>query len=255
MGGARHRAPRPRGMTAERLRKFYRRCIVFALVGALLAMVGSPLVTFNSEQAPTTSVAPAPKVVSFSVPSPAMLPPQATYGPFPVEVPASSVQPARVKRSLPIRLEVPRLGFRVRVEDRWLGSPIDPPFDPDTVADTVYFDSSRGVRPGSRTSRSSYFAGHTCRKDGCLAAFDVLDQDLREGDSVYVTTQASETHGLRLHYVVTYDHLYSQDTLPSATEVWKKRPNRLVFITCNLREDGAAQTDNHVFFAKYVGLE
>lgn len=251
---ARHRASKPRGSTADGMRKLYRQCVVLTLVGAWLAMVGSPLVTFDGEQAPTTSVVHVPKALSFSTPPPSVLP-VATYGPFPVAEPSESAKPVQIRSSMPTRLEVPRIDFHARVEGSWLGSPINPPFDPATVAETVYFDTSRGTRPGSSTSRSSYFAGHTCRKDGCLAAFDVLDQNLQVGDDVYVTTKASEVQNLRLHYVVTYSHLYSQRSLPSATEVWTKVPDRLVFITCNLREDGAEQTDNHVLFAEYVGLE
>lgn len=252
--GARHRAPRSSRSTAGRWKRFRRQCVVLALVAVLLVTVGSPLVILRGTYVQTTSVTHAPKAISFDTPSPIMLPPKVTYGPFPVTEP-TPVHPVQVESSLPIRIEVPRLNFQVRVEGNWLGSPIDPPFDPETVDDVVYFDTSRGESPGSSTERSSYFAGHTCRKDGCLAAFDVLDQQLRQGDDVYVTTEASEALGLRLHYVVKDSVLYSQETLPSATRIWRKIPNRLVFITCNLREDGAEQTDNHVLFARYVGLE
>ena len=205
-------------------------------------------------QARTTSVPHVPEATSFNLPSPTVSPPQAAHGPFPV-VESASVLPVQIRGSMPVRIEVPRLNFRVRVEGNWLGSPIDPPFDPATVADVVYFDTSRGARPGSNTSNTSYFAGHTCRKDDCLAAFDVLDQQLRPGDDIFVTTKASMTHGVRLHYVVSDSVLYSQQALPAAKKVWSVIPNRLVFITCNLREDGAAQTDNHVLFARYIGLK
>jgi hypothetical protein len=136
-----------------------------------------------------------------------------------------------------------------------LGSPIDPPFDTDMVDEVVYFDTSRGARPGSHTSNSSYFAGHTCRGEECLTAFDVLDQHLQVGDDIFLTTVASEKQNIRLHYTVTEDNLYPRNSLPEADEVWAVIPNRLVFITCNLRADGAEQSDNHVFFAEYVGPE
>lgn len=252
--GARHRAPRVRRFAAGRWKRFRRQCVVLGLMTALLVTVGSPMVILRDTYARTVSVPYTPKAISFDPPSPSMLPPKATYGPFLVDE-STPVQPVQVADSLPVGIEVPRLNFQVRVESNWLGSPIDPPFDSATVADVVYFDTSRGARPGSNTSNTSYFAGHTCRKDGCLAAFDVIDQQLQIGDDVYVTTKASEAQNLRLHYVVSDSRLYSQETLPSANEVWMKIPNRLVFITCNLREDGAAQTDNHVLFARYVGLQ
>lgn len=232
--------------------KVWRLCLMLA-AAVMLLTASSPLVTHGKLQAPMTTLSSAAGDLT---PPPPVLP-RATYGPFVPEESAQPGQPVQVEASLPVRLEVPRLNFRVRVEGNRFGNVIDPPFDPATVAKTIYFDTTpgRGTLPGSNTSNSSYFAGHTCRKDGCLTAFNVLDQHLQQGDDIYLTTKASKAHGLRLHYVVTFDHLYAKNALISAAKVWEIVPNRLVFITCNLREDGSEQTDNRVFFAQYVGLE
>lgn len=247
--GARHRAPKPGSLTAGRWMKFWCTCALLAFVATLLT-ASEPLATTGKLSAPKTDL---PSAQGDFFPRPPVQP-RAVYGPFMAEE-TTPVQPVQVEVSQPLRLEVPRIGFQVRVEGDYFGDFIDPPFDPATVADTVYFDTSRGTRPGSSTSNTSYFAGHTCRKPGCLAAFDVLDQHLRVGDDIYLTTEASAALGVRLHYEVSKSFKTPQETLPSVTKVWKKIPNRLVFITCNLREDGGQQTDNHVFFAKYVGLE
>ncbi len=229
--------------------KFWCTCALLAFVATLLT-ASVPLATTGKLGAPKTDL---PSAQGDFFPRPPVLPP-AVYGPFMPEETAP-VQPVQVEISRPIRVEVPRIGFQVRVEDDYFGDIIDPPFDPATAADTIYFDTSRGTRPGSNTSRSSYFAGHTCRKPGCLAAFDVLDQQLQDGDDIYLTTEASLALGVRLHYRVKDSLKTPQETLPSVARVWRKIPDRLVFITCNLREDGGQQTDNHVFFAEYVGLE
>lgn len=217
-------------------------------------LVMGVMLVVTSRTSSTTEGVPATSPISSVASeqsSPVMMAPLATSGPS--RPSATPTPPVYVPPSQPTAMEVPQINFEVTVDAVDLGSPIDPPFVQSTAATTVYFDTSRGTRPGSSTSNTSYFAGHTCREAGCNTAFNVLDTRLERGDDIYLTTQASAQHHVRLHYVVTADKVYSRGSLPAQKRVWLAVPNRLVFITCNLRADGSEQTDNHVFYARYVG--
>lgn len=152
-----------------------------------------------------------------------------------------------VKASLPVLLEVPKLQFRYKVKSEPMGSPINPPVDPNAV----FFDTSRGTSPGSSTTNTSYIFGHTCRS--CVLPFNVLDRQLQPEDDLYVTTVQSKRHHVRLHYRVIEEESIPQELVPSAASVWAPTPNTLILMTCHLRSDGEHQTDNRVFYAQYIG--
>ena len=123
--------------------------------------------------------------------------------------------------------------------------------NPPTLHD-AYRVTTSGVMPGSEAENTVYIAGHTCRQ--CDAVFNSLDQVGRVGDDVYLTTVASRAKRLRLHYVIEKTTLRPKGSLSDpANEEWAVVPGRLIIITCHLRDDGLHQTDNRVFFARYVG--
>jgi hypothetical protein len=161
--------------------------------------------------------------------------------------------PFEVEASPIVAVRIPAIGLALKVERVRFGSTIDPPFDPQTSKSVIYQDISQGSDPGTDAANATYLAGHTWRAGD--AAFNVIDTSLRENDDVYVMTESSQHLGVWLHYVVTWQHLYRKGSLNnSANPTWEIAP-RLVFITCHLREDGAHQTDNRVFFAELVGNE
>ena len=85
--------------------------------------------------------------------------------------------------------------------------------------------------------------------------FNVIDSKLQVGYDIYLTTRASKRQHLRLHYVVKSTVFYPRDSIANpSNRVWEEIPNSLILMTCHLRSDGKAQTDNRVFFAQYVGL-
>lgn len=152
-------------------------------------------------------------------------------------------------------IEIPALRRSFTAEGVSLGSPIDPPFDPATVATTLYYESDhavRGANPGTDAANTVYVTGHTWR--GGDAAMNVIDRELRVGDELFVTTTRSERSGARLRYVVRDTAVYQEALLPSVSKLWEVAPGRLVIITCNLRDDGAAQTHTRVFYAELTGV-
>lgn len=164
--------------------------------------------------------------------------PSITLTPMPFEVEASPV----------VAVQIPAIGSSFRVEGMDLGSPINPPFDPQTRESTIYQDTSYSGNPGTDAWNATYLAGHTWREG--KAAFNVVDTSLRVHDDVYVMTESSRRLGVWLHYVVTWQHLYEKGSLDKSTNsLWEVKP-RLVLITCHLRADGKHQTDNRVFFAQ-----
>jgi hypothetical protein len=166
-------------------------------------------------------------------------------------VPGTLLTP-EISSSPVVAMHIPAIGLTLRVEQVSFGSVINPPFDPATINSLVYQDSSRGSNPGTDATNATYFAGHTWRASH--AAFNVIDTSLRVNDDVYVMTEESERLGVWMHYVVTWQHLYRKSSLANPNNsLWQVEP-RLVFITCHLREDGAEQTDNRVFYADLVGV-
>lgn len=161
----------------------------------------------------------------------------------------------RIPASPMTGLEIPALGREFNTEGVSLGSPIDPPFDPATVATTLYYESDHSVRgayPGTDTDNTVYVTGHTWR--GGDAAMNVIDLHLTVGDELLVTTARSERLGVRLRYVVRSTSVYQEASLPRVSKLWQVAPGRLVIITCNLRDDGAAQTHTRVFYAELTGV-
>ena len=154
-----------------------------------------------------------------------------------------------------IGLDVPALKRSFTVEGVSLGSPITPPFDSATVADTLYYENNHAVRgadPGTDAVNTVYVTGHTWR--GGEAAMNVIDAELATGDELLVTTTESKRLGARLRYVVTSQATYQEALLPSVDKVWEVSPGRMVIMTCNLRTDGKHQTHTHVFYAELRGV-
>lgn len=152
-------------------------------------------------------------------------------------------------------LEIPALKRSFVVEGVSLGSPIVPPFDAATVANTLYYENNHAVRgadPGTDATNTVYVTGHTWR--GGDAAMNVIDTGLAVGDELLVTTTESRRLGVRLRYVVADEATYQETLLPSVDKVWQVAPGRMVIMTCNLREDGAHQTHTRVFYAELQGV-
>lgn len=157
-----------------------------------------------------------------------------------------------VKASPMIGLWIPRLDLKLAVKQVRLDSvPVNPPFNRSTVGHLVYQDTYRGSNPGTDATNATYIAGHTWR--GGYAAFDTVDQRLRNADDIFVMTESSRRLGVWLHYVVTENHVWPQSQLPHEKSVWEVKPH-LVLITCKLRSDGQHQSHNHVFFADLAGV-
>lgn len=161
-------------------------------------------------------------------------------------------KPTVVETSRVVAVRIPAIDLSLTVDRKWFGEVIDPPFDRTTIDSLIYQDSSRGSNPGTDALNATYLVGHTWREG--KAAFNVIDTSLRVNDDVYVMTEESKRQGVWMHYVVTWQHLYRKSSLVNPdNSLWQAKP-RLVFITCHLREDGAHQTDNRVFFAELVGV-
>ena len=203
-----------------------------------------------------SSEQPVERVTVQNVPSPALSAPDMTTSPTPSGavsgpprvVSGPTLTPVVVGQSEVIEIEVPQVGLKAEVGTMAArGGVIDPP-----TLDDAFRVTSTGVLPGSDAENATYIAGHTCRQ--CDAVFNALDQVGRVGDDVYLTTVESRAMGVRLHYKIEEQILRPKGALSDPdNEEWRVVPNRLVIITCHLRDDGGHQTDNRVFFAQYVG--
>lgn len=230
------------------------------VVGAFVAVCALVGLAVYYLQLPSEQ--PAERVTVPSVPSPALSAPDATTSPAPsgaVSEPSRPVSgptltPVVVEQSEIIEVEVPQVGLKAEVGTMVAQEGvIDPPTLDDAFRVTSVGGIPAGVAPGSDAENATYIAGHTCRQ--CKGVFDALDQVGRVGDDVYLTTVESRALGVRLHYKIEKQILRPKGSLNDPdNEEWHIVPNRLVIITCHLRDDGGHQTDNRVFFAQYVGL-
>ena len=102
----------------------------------------------------------------FSTPPPAGIPSSTpTMAPSLEASPSPTIE-WRVPASPMIGVDVPVLERSFRVEGASLGSPITPPFDPDTIANTLYYENDHAVRsadPGTDSNNTVYLTGHTWR--------------------------------------------------------------------------------------------
>lgn len=220
--------------------------LVLAGIVAFVALTPSE----RQREFPVSEQGVAPEV---SVPPPSIPSSVPSKSPLPEASPAPTVW--RVPASPMVGVEIPALKRSFRVEGVSLGSPITPPFEPDAVADTLYYENDHAVRgadPGTDSSNTVYLTGHTWR--GGTAAMNVIDQEMAVGDELLVTTVKSRRLGVRLRYVVTGSERYPEALLPSVDKVWEVAPGRMVIMTCNLRADGEHQTHTHVFYAELRGV-
>lgn len=222
--------------------------LILAVVVAFVAFTSSERQAAASKRGQVTALeTPVPLPPSTPSSEPTMTPSQ--------EVSASPATMRRVPASPMIGLDVSALSRSFRVEGVSLGSPITPPFDSSTIADTLYYEANHAVRgadPGTDSLNTVYLAGHTWR-DGA-AAMNVIDQELEVDDELFVTTVESRRRGVKLRYVVTDSIQYRKSLLPSMDKVWEVAPGRMVILTCDLRDDGGRSTHNRVFFADLVDV-
>lgn len=209
----------------------------------------------SSERQPTASEGEQGVASEISAPLPSSTPSnRPTTAPLPEVSPTPTIE-WRIPASPMIGLDAPALERSFRVEGASLGSPITPPFDPETVADTLYYESDHAVRgadPGTDSNNTVYLTGHTWR--GGEAAMNVIDQRMAVGDELLVTTVESRRLGVKLRYVVTGSERHLETRLPGVGKVWEVAPGRMVILTCNLRADGEHQSHTHVFYAELTGV-
>lgn len=221
----------------------------------MLILAGVFVTLAMSERQPTPVRAEQGAVPAISAPPPYRTPePAVTMSPS-QEASTGPVLPRRIPASPMIGLDVPALTRSFAVEGVSLGSPITPPFDAATVADTLYYENNHAVRgadPGTDAGNTVYVTGHTWR--GGDAAMNAIDAGLAVGDELLVTTVESKRLGVRLRYVVADVATYQETLLPSVDKVWQVVPGRMVIMTCNLREDGKHQTHTRVFYAELRGV-
>ncbi len=232
-----------------------RTSLVLGVLTLVLAGIVACVAFTSSERQQTVLKGEQGMASAQPAPSPSSAPSSEQNTSPPPEASAAPTIEWRIPASPMIGVDVPAIERSFKVEGASLGSPITPPFDPDVIADTLYYENDHAVRgadPGTDSNNTVYLTGHTWR--GGEAAMDVIDQKMAVGDELLVTTVESKRLGVKLRYVVTDSRRYPKAALPSVDKVWEVAPGRMVIITCNLRDDGERSTHNHVFYAELVGV-
>jgi hypothetical protein len=218
-----------------------------ALAGAAALLLAGAVVLAVGLLSRTTHTAAATPSGSVSAPAPIAAPPHAASAPTAASRPAPAAlatPTSPVHLVIPsVRLDVPLLALTPR------GGTIDPP----TLTAGYWLAPYGGpVGPGRAPTNTLYLAGHSWT--GGRAAFNPLMHGGPGGWPISpgAVVEVRGPTGTR-SYTVTRTKRYAKARLPSATEVWRVVPGRLVLLTCFLDGRGHANDENFVVTASSAG--
>lgn len=156
--------------------------------------------------------------------------------------------------ALPTRLDIPTISVHaevgtVSVTQTSTGqATLAPPESTWDDLSRAYWWDERSA-PSNPSSGTTFIIGHTCHSEGCSSVFNRL-QEIQQGALVRVATSKGV-----FTYRVFKRQSYLKSEITNVDDVYRDVPNRLVLVTCKLRADGAAQTDNFVAWATLESIE
>jgi sortase family protein len=245
-----HRKPRP-----VRSGRWLFCAVFLACAGITMIVISQRTHRWAPPPMPPSSVAlqvqqPVPVLPT----APEVLPPATTSPSAPPNVPlaparkrASAVNPAPLRRSLPLTVRIPAIGVDAHIIPLGLG-PDDivnvPPLT--TPMLTSWFDG--GVTPGQ--VGPAVLFGHVDSAVTGPAVFYRLGE-LRPGNLIYVTRADQRTAVFRVDAI----NLYSQDSFPDTAIYAATTEPVLRLITCGGQFDTQTHLylDRTVAYARYVG--
>lgn len=95
------------------------------------------------------------------------------------------------------------------------------------------------------SKKAVYVVGHSCRSPNCEYSFNRLQQ-VELGQKIFAADTAGVTH---TYTVTRMSNPAYEDLSKTGVWDWNGMPNTLVLLACQLRGDGAKQTNNFVVWA------